>query len=107
MSSVETWLLALCAKLVMTAPVEVLTAAMFFTAVPPIDVNLPPRYAVPQSGLNAMELTTPFTSGFHDVTAYGAEALKLKALSRVNVELNRLIDVKLPTAYMVPPHWTS
>jgi hypothetical protein len=34
-------------------------------------------------------------------------ALKLNALVRVNVLLYRLMDVKLPTAYMVPPHWAS
>ena len=40
-----------------------------------------------QSGLKAMELTMPFTSGFHDVTMYGAVALKLNALSRSKVLL--------------------
>ena len=40
--SVSTWPLALCPKAVMTAPLEVLTAARFFAAPPPTEVNLPP-----------------------------------------------------------------
>jgi hypothetical protein len=52
-------------------------------------------------------LTLPFTFGFHDETAYGDVALKLKALFRVTVVLNLLIEVKDPTAYIVPPHWAS
>ena len=43
MSRVSTCELALWPKLVMTAPVDVLTAAMFLTEVPPIEVNFPPR----------------------------------------------------------------
>ena len=41
------------------------------------------------------------------VTAYGAVALKLNALFLVHPVLRCLIWVKLPTAYMVPPHCTS
>ena len=55
---------------------------MFFTAVPLTEVNLPPRYACEQSGLNAMELTIPLTFGFHDVIAYGEAAEKLNTLFR-------------------------
>jgi hypothetical protein len=54
-----------------------------------------------------MELTTPLTFGFHVVTVYGATALKLKMLLRANVVPFCSIDVKLPTAYMTWPHWTS
>src|SRR5215469_5520372 len=54
-----------------------------------------------------MELTSPLTLGSHGVTANGAVALKLKALFRVNVPLDPLIWVKVPTAYMVVPHCTS
>jgi hypothetical protein len=57
--------------------------------------------------LNVIELTTPLTFGFHEVTVYGAVALKLKMLFRVYVVLNRLIVVKEPTAYIVLPHCTS
>jgi hypothetical protein len=91
----------------MTAPVEVLTAAIFFTAVPPIEVNEPPRYATEQSGLNVTVLTLPFTFGSQDETVYGDAALKLNALLRAYVLLNLLIEVKDPTAYIVPPHWAS
>ena len=34
-------------------------------------------------------------------------ALKLKMLLRAKVVLCLLIEVKVPTAYMVPPHWTE
>src|SRR6266567_1807144 len=54
-----------------------------------------------------MVLTLPLTFGFHDVTLYGAVALKLNALCRLKVVPPCWIDVKLPTAYMVPPHCTS
>src|SRR5215472_16669752 len=54
-----------------------------------------------------MELTTPLTFGFHAVTVYGATALKLKMLLRANVIPFCSIDLKLPTAYMTWPHWTS
>jgi hypothetical protein len=38
---------------------------------------------------------------------YGDVALKLNALLRVKVALYLLIEVKDPTAYIVPPHWAS
>ena len=79
-SSVSTWPAALCANEVITAPVEVETAAMFFTAVPFTELNWPPRYATVQPELNAIELTMPFTFGFHDVTWNGEVAAKLNAL---------------------------
>src|ERR1022692_3481151 len=54
-----------------------------------------------------MELTTPLTFGFQVVIAYGAVALKLNALLRAYTVVLYLIEVKLPTAYMMPPHCTS
>ena len=54
---------------------------------------------------NAIVLTSPLTFGSHVVTANWAVALseKLKMLFRVNEPLDPLIEVKVPTAYMVPP----
>src|SRR5262245_21790125 len=53
-------------------------------AVPPTAVNFPPMYACAQfPGLKVIELTTPLTLGSHEVTLYGAVALKLKTLFRV------------------------
>jgi hypothetical protein len=57
--------------------------------------------------VSAMEFTVPLTLGVHDVIVYGAVALKLKTLSRGYVTPDWLISVKVPTANMVPPHWTS
>src|ERR1700679_1753529 len=77
LSNVSTVPLALCPKLVMTLPVDVLTAARLRTGLPPIELKSPPSHAVAQLRLSAMELTTPLTPGFHDETLYGALALKL------------------------------
>ncbi len=60
-----------------------LTAAIFLADPPPTVPNLPPRYAVEQSGLNVMELTVPSAFGSQDVTVYGFVALKLNTLFRV------------------------
>src|SRR5262249_37187043 len=54
-----------------------------------------------------MELTVPLTLGAHEVTWYGAVWLKLKMLFRVKILLPWRIEVKDPTAYMVPPQATS
>src|SRR5215470_17316827 len=54
-----------------------------------------------------MELTVPLTLGAHEVTWYGAVWLKLKMLFRVKIWLPWRIEVKDPTAYMVPPQATS
>ena len=51
--------------------------------------------------------TVPFTFGFHEVIVNGAVAWKLKALFRVNVMPPCSTTEKVPTAYMVLPHWTS
>jgi hypothetical protein len=67
--------------------------------------------------LNAMELIAaapdslvfvlPTTTGAQDVTVYGLLALKLTRSVREKLVLPFLMELKLPTAYMVPPHWTS
>jgi hypothetical protein len=49
----------------------------------------------------------PLTSGAHDVTVYGAVALKLNASCRVILTPDCMIVVKSPTAYMIPPHSVS
>ncbi len=73
-----------CTKLGSTAPVVVETRAMFLTAVPPIDVKVPPKYAYEQSPpLNAIVSTWPLTFGSHVVTLPGLVAEKLAALLRV------------------------
>src|SRR6516165_11144009 len=54
-----------------------------------------------------MVSTVPLTFGSHEVTAYGAVALKLNALFLGLVVVPDLIEVNVPTAYMVPPHCTS
>src|ERR1022692_475511 len=54
-----------------------------------------------------MELTIPLTSGNHEVRLYGAVALKLKMLFTAVTVLLCLTEVKVPTAYIVPPHCTS
>src|SRR6266581_9232149 len=100
--------LALTAKAVLIAPVDVLTSTMFFALPPCTEVNLPPRYALLQPvPLKATVLTVPLTFGFHDVTLYGAVALKLNALCRLYTVAPCCIEVKVPTANMVPPHCTS
>jgi hypothetical protein len=45
--------------------------------------------------------------GAHDVTVYGLRALKLKMSVRAYVLLPCLIELKLPTAYITPPHLAS
>ncbi len=54
-----------------------------------------------------MLFTVPFTFGFHEVIVKGAVAWKLKALLRVNVMPPCSTTEKVPTAYIVLPHWTS
>ena len=49
----------------------------------------------------------PLTFGAQVVRLYGAVALKLKALFTAVTVLLCLIEVKVPTAYIVPPHCTS
>ena len=51
-----------------------------------------------------MEFTSPLTFGSHVDILYGALALKLNALFRVNVWPFKVTWLNLPTAYMVPPH---
>src|SRR6516165_3086200 len=76
---VSTKLLALLAKAGTTAPVDVLTSAMSFTAVPSTEVKLPPMYASEQLPFaKAMVFTSPLAFGFQPVILYGAAALKLK-----------------------------
>src|ERR1039457_1845395 len=50
-------------------------------------------------------LVLPTTAGAQDVTVYGLVALKLTRSVRARVWLPCLMELKLPTAYMVPPHW--
>src|ERR1700733_1508987 len=52
-------------------------------------------------------LVLPTTLGAHDVTVYGRLALKLKMSVRAYVLLPCLIELKLPTAYITPPHLAS
>src|ERR1700727_1669669 len=52
-------------------------------------------------------LRLPTTLGAHDVTVYGLVALKLKISVRAYVLLPCLIELKLPTAYITPPHLRS
>ena len=49
----------------------------------------------------------PTTTGAQDVTVYGLVALKLTRSVRAKLMLPCWMELKLPTAYMVPPHWTS
>lgn len=49
----------------------------------------------------------PVTLGAHDVTVYGLVALKLNISVRAYVVLPLMIELNVPTAYIVPPHWTS
>ena len=49
----------------------------------------------------------PLTFGAQVVRLYGAVALKLKALFTAVTVLLCLTEVKVPTAYIVPPHCTS
>src|ERR1700722_3924654 len=88
----------------MSAPLEVLTAARFLAATPPTVLNLPPMWAVEQSGLNVMPLTIPFTLGFQEVIVYGLDALKLNTLLRDKVVRACEIAVNVLPAYMVFPH---
>ncbi len=74
--------LTVCANPLLTAPVAVSTATRFFAAAPFTCVKSPPRYAVRQSGENAIDWTGPFTWGAHDVMA-PVVAEKLKALERL------------------------
>jgi hypothetical protein len=52
-------------------------------------------------------LVLPTTLGAHDVTVYGAVALKLKMSVLAKLAVPFLIEVNVPTAYIVPPHCTS
>src|SRR5580693_6847629 len=54
-----------------------------------------------------IELMIPLTFGAQVVRLYGAVALKLKALFTAVTVLLCLTEVKVPTAYIVPPHCTS
>ena len=56
--------------------------------------------------LKAIELTSPLTAGAQDVIVYGAMALKLNTLVRGIVLPPWVTWLKLPTAYIVSPHWT-
>src|SRR5215475_3284547 len=106
---VSTCLLALCLKLLSSPPAPAVLSLAILLALRPLTlVKLPPMKASPQwPELNAMLLTVPFTFGRHEVSVNGAVALKLNALFRVNVLPPCATTEKVPTAYMVLPHWTS